>query len=582
MSAGTLAVATGGTIDGAALTFGTTAGTLFHVDGGSFKGTTSTVSAGITGFRLSSGSATFTGALNAQDLATGAYALINVQGGSLSAASVSVGRSSLAVLAEPAAGATNSGFVVDGAETVVGITGNLSVSGSNSTANARMDGGTVTVGGTSTIGLNNGGRWSVLDVNGATFTLNNTATGVQLGNGSAGNAIFIVQDGGVANVGKFTFNAAGSDGYAEIVKVNGGTLYVGAGGMVRTGANALCVSTLKLQGASTLGASANWTSAINTTLTDTPIIKAANASDVAQNISLSGIIDGTGDLTKTGAGVLTLTGINTYSGATHVNAGTLNIEGDNSGATGTVTVASTATLGGNGNIGGSVTIESTGRHALAVAATSGAQVTRVITGTLDLQAGNVLDLTSAGPVADGVYILATANGGILGSLGSFTLSGGLTGTPTVSGNNLILTVSSSAYASWASGFGLQDPWLGVDPALNGTPAADPDNDGIANELEFALGGNPTLSSNNVLPTLTVTATDFVYIFNRVDASEAEVTLAFQSGTTLAAGSWTPVAIGAVDSPGVVVVENGSAADTVTVTIAKGTNTKLFGRLQAVK
>lgn len=344
VNAGVLEVATGGSIDGTALSFGTTAGTLFHVNDGSFKGTTTTVPAGITGFRLSSGSATFTGALNAQDNATGAYALINVQGGSLSAASVSVGRSSGAVTAEPAGGATNSGFVVNGAGTLVNIAGNLSVSGSNSTANMRMDDGTVTVGGTSTIGLNNTGRWSVLDVNGGVFTLSNTATGVQLGNGQTGNAIFIVQDGGVANVGKFTFNAAGTAGYSEIVKVNGATLYVGAGGFVRTGTNALCVSTLKLQGG-TLAASADWTSAIDTELSGSPIIQAADALAAPFNVTLSGILSGTGGIEKTGAGKLTLSGLNTYTGNTTVTAGTLEVTNDDVfDDAATVSIASGATL----------------------------------------------------------------------------------------------------------------------------------------------------------------------------------------------------------------------------------------------
>ena len=126
----------------------------------------------------------------------------------------------------------------------------------------------------------------------------------------------------------------------------------------------------------------------------------------------------------------------------------------------------------------------------------------------------------------------------------------------------------------------------MDPALNGTPGADPDNDGIANSLEFALGGNPTQSSTNILPTLTTTATDFIYTFKRVDASEAEVALTFQSGTTLADGSWAPLAIGAttaLSGAGVVVAEGvDPAPDVITVTIGKGANTKLFGRLQAVK
>jgi autotransporter-associated beta strand protein len=61
-------------------------------------------------------------------------------------------------------------------------------------------------------------------------------------------------------------------------------------------------------------------------------------------------------LTKTGAGVLLLSGNNTYGGATTVSAGTLVVNGDQSSATGAVGVAAFATLMGSGTIGGETTV----------------------------------------------------------------------------------------------------------------------------------------------------------------------------------------------------------------------------------
>jgi fibronectin-binding autotransporter adhesin len=59
---------------------------------------------------------------------------------------------------------------------------------------------------------------------------------------------------------------------------------------------------------------------------------------------LSGVIGGTGDLSKTGIGQLTLSGANTYAGNTTVSAGTLVAASPTAFASGTVTVDSGATL----------------------------------------------------------------------------------------------------------------------------------------------------------------------------------------------------------------------------------------------
>jgi autotransporter-associated beta strand protein len=77
------------------------------------------------------------------------------------------------------------------------------------------------------------------------------------------------------------------------------------------------------------------------------------------SVTLSGTILGTGTgtpLRKVGTGTLTLTGANTYVGATLVDAGTLLVNGNHAGATGAVTVAPGATLGGTGTIATAVTV----------------------------------------------------------------------------------------------------------------------------------------------------------------------------------------------------------------------------------
>ncbi len=76
------------------------------------------------------------------------------------------------------------------------------------------------------------------------------------------------------------------------------------------------------------------------------------------NAGIGMAITGTAGLTKAGGGTLRLAGANTYTGPTQISAGTLAVFGNQSAATGAVTVGSGATLGGTGTVGGNTTIQS--------------------------------------------------------------------------------------------------------------------------------------------------------------------------------------------------------------------------------
>ena len=104
-----------------------------------------------------------------------------------------------------------------------------------------------------------------------------------------------------------------------------------------------------------------WTGAQSTTggspgVVQTFTLGGSNAGDNTWAGAIKNNTGGTMALTKADAGKWILSGSNTYTGATSVNAGTLLVNGNQSAATGAVTVASLATLGGSGTLGGAMTI----------------------------------------------------------------------------------------------------------------------------------------------------------------------------------------------------------------------------------
>ncbi|QCB56106.1 autotransporter outer membrane beta-barrel domain-containing protein [Sphingopyxis sp. PAMC25046] len=104
------------------------------------------------------------------------------------------------------------------------------------------------------------------------------------------------------------------------------------------------------------------------------------------NIGIAPRFSGAGGLTKDGLGTLTLTGANSYAGATFVNAGTLLVNGDQSAASGLMTVFAGATLGGTGTIGGNVAMLDG-----AILAPGESAGTLTVGGNLSLAGGSILN-----------------------------------------------------------------------------------------------------------------------------------------------------------------------------------------------
>jgi hypothetical protein len=144
------------------------------------------------------------------------------------------------------------------------------------------------------------------------------------------------------------------------------------------------------------------------------------------------------------------------------------------------------------------------------------------------------------------------------------------------GKTVDLTVL-SPYLAWANGKGL----YGADAAFN----ADPDADGIANGIEFVIGGepnpsNPNSNSQNLLPQIVVDPTYLRVSYRRNDES-IYLTPGIEFNAALV-NSWTTAQVG---EHGVLinVVDDGYGfkMDRVEVLIPRSNevNGKLFGRLK---
>lgn len=189
--------------------------------------------------------------------------------------------------------------------------------------------------------------------------------------------------------------------------LNGVRINIGTGGIT------LDNGTLNL-GATTLGATANWSSSAAMALTNTTTGTTINTRDSVDNttgrtVSLSGALSGVGNLVKTGAGTLGLSGTNTYTGTTTVSEGTLAVNGS---LTSTTTVQNSGILQGSGRTTGSVTVQSGGTFA------PGNSIESFGLGTLSMEAGSTFafELDSASLNGDLAYSsddLNIASGSIL-------------------------------------------------------------------------------------------------------------------------------------------------------------------------
>jgi autotransporter-associated beta strand protein len=251
---------------------------------------------------------------------------------------------------------------------------------------------------TLTLNLAGGGAFQFSGANtytGATTisagTLSASNVVVSGGNSNLGNASSAVILGDASNQGTLNYTGAAA------TYTRGFTISAGGGQLTNAGSGLLTVATggISAGGLFTVGGA------------------------TGKDIAISSVISSTGGLTKTGADVLTLTGANTYSGATTINAsgGTLKIDNNNnttarlastSGITvnsgGTLLLAQSGGTASNDRINNAATMKlNGGTFNTGGLSEHGASNNTAGIGALTLQSSSIIDMGS------GASIVAFAN-----------------------------------------------------------------------------------------------------------------------------------------------------------------------------
>jgi outer membrane autotransporter protein len=336
------------------------------------------------------------------------------------------------------AAVTLSGIISGGGDLIKAGSNVLTLSGNNIySGTTSVLQGTLSIASDANLGsgdliLNNG----ALQVTGATTIDNNVnlaGAGV-IGNDAAVTLSGVISGGGnLFKSGSNILTLSGLNTYSGTTSVLQGTLSIASDANLGSGDLILNNGALLVTGATTIDNNISLDGGVGLVSTGTAV-------------TLSGIVSGPGQLVKEGAGLLTLTGTNTYTGATTVSAGTLRqgVAGafvNNSAFTVNggildlnnfnLTVSEVKGLGGEIALGtAALTIEQTSDTSYAGAITGGGSVTKQGAGILALTGNNsfngglnlnagVIEVGSATALGAGNV---TVNGGILRAL-STTLTG---------------------------------------------------------------------------------------------------------------------------------------------------------------
>ena len=381
-------------------------------------------------------------------------------------------------------GSLGTGSVVDNGNLNFNLTGTSTVSGaisgtgniSTGTAGTVILTTTNTYSGTTTIGT------------GSTLQIGNGSTTSSIGNGT----------GAVTNNGSLVFDNAADSVVSNAIGGTGTLIQEGTGKVTLATNNSYSGDTTINAGSTLQVGNAGTSGSLGTSAVHDNGTLIFNRTDI---FAYSNVTDGTGGITQAGTGTVTLGGANTYSGATNVNQGTLQLGVDNALPNTTTVTLGNATGDTNG------TLDLNGHNATVTGlATAGAGTSNTVTNnsttadaTLTFTTGTS---TFSGIISDGTNSHKTA---LTVTSGDLTLSGinTYTGVTMVNGGSLTIDTGGSLASGTATTVGSGGTFV-----LNGTANGTVTNNGTMSGTGTAgsLTNNGTLTPGDTTAMMKVSGT----------------------------------------------------------------------------
>jgi autotransporter-associated beta strand protein len=434
-----------------------------------------------------------------------------------------------------------------------------------------ITGGTLTISGNGTLGA--GGN--AITISGGTLDLastNQNAGTVTLSGGTLTNGTVTSNTGFAGQSGTVSATLAGNGGltktsagtltldnahtYSGGTTIEAGTLALGTNGTLGSGNLTLSGGTLDLGGK---------TQTVGTlTLTGGSLINGGIQAThyVAEAGTIDATLAGSAALTKSGSGQLTLNGTNTFTGGTTVAGGTLRLDGQLSSAV----VISGGKLTGPGRITATASVSADGRIAFHLPAVAAALQPLRVDQTVTFAEGATIELTGSDLPTGTTWTLVQA-GSFAGPLPQVAAPTDWRGTLAVNGGELRYTLERAGLTETEAWRELHFGSSAVS-ALS-APTADPDADGRANLVEYALGLDPLESDGANAVTIGTDASRLTLGFSR--RADPTLTYHVEASDTLGA-NWTTI----WSSGG---AQNTAETVTVVDTVPLSTNPTRFLRLR---